>query len=137
MKRTQNFLNSLSNHELAFLYRYKYLSYLPNSRKLIDHEITQRNLSVFILENIVNSYESNVPYSNHQCFRCGSLKLQIIQENKKYTSRLEGLDAYISNKNPKVDRIECLVCGHVLQDDNHETDWWGWLKKRFIKKSKY
>lgn len=50
MTRTEEFLITLSDIELAFLYHYKYLNYLPNSRKLIDQELVKRNLSFLVLE---------------------------------------------------------------------------------------
>ena len=135
MTRTEEFLITLSDIELAFLYHYKYLNYLPNSRKLIDQELVKRNLSFLVLENLVNTHKPLIQYPNHQCYRCGSSKLQTTQEDKKFTSRLEGIDAVVSNRNLKVDRIECLVCGNILQDDNHESNWWEWFKELFKKKS--
>ena len=45
MKELDNFLDNLSDHELAIFYGNRYIGFLEKSREKIDKEINKRNLS--------------------------------------------------------------------------------------------
>lgn len=114
MSRITEFLESLNDAELSFLFKYKYPSYLDNSQIQILKEIEKRNLTPTDQENYIRKYEFNP--GNTGCPRCNSAK-SISQQVQFYnTSKEKGLD----NSMKYTEIRDCAVCGYNLYDGNEK-----------------
>lgn len=85
MSKLELFLQSLSNSELAFFYKYRYTDFLVGSRAKIDKEIDKRKITKQEIHSfLTNSKCDNIKYSKYDliCPRCKSKRI-IIDEEKK------------------------------------------------------
>lgn len=60
MSELDNFISSLSDHEFAIFFGYRYDKFLENSKKKIDKEIRKRNLSYWFNNRVNKSRISAV-----------------------------------------------------------------------------
>jgi hypothetical protein len=122
MNKSSNFIESLSDEELAVLRTYKYDSYLAHSKGLIEGELDRRNITstdVSILcEKTIGKKHS------HGCPRCGSYHLSIIEVGSVKSPGGAafglGIVSYLTGNAKKStgQRKECQICGLVLSDDS-------------------
>lgn len=119
MSKVEAFLSQLQDFELAFLYKYKYPSYLDESQLLIRKEIEKRGLTDDAMKNHVRQYEFN--HSNSGCPRCNSLQniSQTVEFNN--TNQYTGLDG-LAGRTRYTSVVECAVCGWKLSDGNDQAD---------------
>jgi lipopolysaccharide export system ATP-binding protein len=116
---TRDFLQSLSPRELAYLYHYRYAGAGKETQESIDDYLRDNYLSTELLEDIVEKERGKeFPVSGHQCPRCRSFKIEIIEEPKVKTNKYEGMDAMAGNRPVMVRKTVCNVCGYVLSDPN-------------------
>jgi len=106
MNELENFLNKLTDHELAIFYMNRYAGFLENSKKKIDSEIVKRNL---IQENlnllgtqklIIESVEKF-----QICQKCGSNRLFIETDYKEIPI------SEFSSAEIAMDSYRCRLCG--------------------------
>lgn len=137
MSRTREFIEGLHDVELAFLYKYKYHTYLEESQAIITQEIDKRGLTQEQMDSYVAKYE-NKP-ENVGCPRCNSM-LHVSQRVEFYnTSRSQAMNAISGNARREgvytsVD--ECAVCGYKLFDGNDPSAGFSFfsLLKRLFRK---
>lgn len=98
MSRTAEFLASLNDCELSFLYAYKYTTYLPESQKLFDKELQKRRLHPLRIEDYIRKYQFNP--GNISCPRCNSSKV--------------------------LASTRCLICGYDvrLEEERKKSRFW-------------
>ena len=100
MSKLQEFLDVLSDSELANFYLYRYEQFLKGSKDKIDAELSKRNISK---ENIEIYRLENKVISEDKCPRCGS--------NKFYNStEIETITYSYASVDLEVDYKTCLVC---------------------------
>lgn len=136
MSRVQQFLDSLSNSELAFLYKYKYPTYLDGTQATIKAELNKRHLDDVALSNLVIDSEFNP--ANTGCLRCNSQYDVRQQLEFTNTNRYTGLDG-LAGRAEYTSRVECAVCGYLLYDGNEgvsSTTLWQTLKRMLFRKAK-
>jgi len=107
MSELDKFISSLSDHELAFFFGYRYNRFLENSRKKIDNEIRRRNLSPEKLKSLKE--EKLVIKSvkeSKSCPRCGSDKLFIETDYKELPV------SEFSSAEVAIDSYRCKLCGY-------------------------
>jgi len=115
----KQFLDSLSPVELAFLMQYKYPGLSSESKDRVDDYLS----SVFMKrEELAGIYQraqaGPMIIEEGACPRCGSFKLDIVEEQKVNTNRIEALSPYPSGETPTVERITCRVCDLTIDDPN-------------------
>ena len=136
MSRVQEFLYSLSNSELAFLYKYKYPTYFDETQATIRTEINRRQLDDHTINNLISDTEFNS--ANTGCLRCNS-RLNVSQQVEfTNTSRYSGLDG-LAGRTEYTSRAECAVCGYLLYDGNEGVSpvtFWKTLKRVLFRKQK-
>lgn len=107
MSELDNFISSLSDHELAIFFGYRYDRFLENSKKKIDKEIGKRNLSSESLKSLIESKLFNEPTKeNRSCSRCGSDRI-FIETDYKEIPVTEFSSAEIA-----MDSYRCRLCGY-------------------------
>lgn len=116
MKELDNFISSLSDHELAIFIRYRSDGFLSNTKEKIDAEVKRRNLTLAQLELYANE-KLNIKSEGKKkrCPRCGSERLF---EESNYTeipfTEFSSLEI-ISNTN------RCRLCGYNSDKANPKT----------------
>ena len=120
MSKAKEFIQSLSDVELSFLFKYKYGSYMIYTRKLIDEEILERRLSTSDLEDMTNG---PVAKGWDRCPRCGSKKqvnyqTEITNTGSESIGALDGLGGRASYGTVS----NCAVCDFSISDPNHEPE---------------
>ena len=94
-EKIENFLDSLENFELAFLYKYKLDSLLEDSANKTRRYIKAKGLTRNKREALINEYKNKkINDKTARCSRCHSDKVQITSEGN------------ISNY-----QMHCNVCG--------------------------
>lgn len=107
MSELDNFINNLSDHELAVFYRYSYDGFLENSKRKIDEEIKKRNISIEKLNSIKDrSLINNSSGQSKICTRSGSDKL-FVETNYKEIPVSDLSSAEIA-----IDSYRCRLCGY-------------------------
>lgn len=98
MQRTADFLASLDDCELSFLYAYKYSTYLPESQKLFDEELLKRRLGKIRIWDYVKKYQFNP--ENTGCPCCNSQKM--------------------------LDADQCMICGYYMsmEEERKKSKFW-------------
>lgn len=127
MGKTKDFLDTLSDHELAFFAKYKSHTYMREMQQDIKEYILKRNLSQKAIDQYTTT-ATQLYYENAECCpRCGSDKLLINNvvwtenyRNPRYDRNLilhgdiyTGLDIY-------KDEVICNVCDFWLEDPNNK-----------------
>ena len=107
MNKLDNFINSLSNHELAIFFEYRYNGFLKNSKEKIDTEINRRNLSPEQLK-LLKDKKLIIDSSEETkfCQRCGSDKLFVETDYKEIPVN------EFSSAEIAVDSYRCRICGY-------------------------
>jgi hypothetical protein len=125
MSRTDEFISSLADFELAFLKKYKLKTYLKPTQEKVKREIERRRLFNRELDRLIEQRENNP--KNMGCPRCDSNK--IATEKIEMTNGSSGgggaqiafVGAAVASGHDlssKGTRVICYVCGYVLKDDN-------------------
>ncbi len=116
---TRQFLDSLSPVELAFLMEFKYPGLAGEAKDRVDEYLASVYMQRDALKEIYRRAATGPRViESGACPRCGSYKLDIVEEQKIHTSRHESLSAYTGGKVPMVQRITCKVCDLVITDPN-------------------
>lgn len=107
MNEFDNFIRSLTDHELSILVRYRYPGLLENSKKRITEEVKNRNLS----SNELNRYSkeklnAEAAKGLKQCLRCGSEKWF---EEHEYSEKPFN---EFSSVEVVTDTHRCMLCGY-------------------------
>ncbi len=106
MKELDNFLENLSDHELAIFYGYKYLGFLDSSKEKITNEIKKRNL---LSEKLKSLKDKKLIYDSIEkslnCQRCGSNKLFIEMDYKEIPI------SEFSSAEIAMESYRCRLCG--------------------------
>jgi len=107
MSELDNFINKLTDHELAVFYGYSYDGFLELSKKKINEEIKKRNLSKKKLYSLKDRKLINKsPGQTKICPRCGSDKLFV------ETNYMEIPVCEISSAEISIDSYRCRLCGY-------------------------
>lgn len=116
---TRQFLSSLSPLELAFLMEYKFPQLPGEAKDRVEEYLASVYMQRDVLKEIFHR-ASSAPRMIEEgaCPRCGSYKVDVVEEQKIHTGRYEGLAAYTGGKAPTVQRITCKVCDLVIADPN-------------------
>lgn len=117
------FIKSLSNQELAFLFKYKYDTYLATQKYRISNEIENRNLSAEELRGLIEDCRIEVSNDeeNPNCPRCGSYKLRYqATEAINTRSNLGSVANGVNGSASYFDSVSCDVCGLIIDDENEE-----------------
>lgn len=143
MSRTDEFISSLEDFELAFLKKYKLKTYLKPTQDKVLQEIEKRRLFDRELEKLIHQKEHNP--GNTGCPRCNS--------NKIRTERIELTNGSAGGGGAKIalvgaamgsghdltskgTRVTCLVCGFVLKDEDGKSSTLRRFFKSLIRKLK-
>ena len=125
MTRLEQIIQHFDDLELLNLKKYKYDSYLPNSRKFIDQEIGRRNLSLDNLDSLQQAYISRLEKDDTlRCPRCYTTKISVDQVEFWNTYNRKGIADDIavmdglSGRGTTQDKLTCIVCDYVLHDPN-------------------
>ena len=113
MKELDNFLDSLSDHELAIFFGYRYEGFLKKSKLKIENEIKKRNLSSEKLNSLLNiKLNKELPKESNCCPRCGSEKLFIETDYKEIPV------SEFSSAEIATDYYRCRLCGYCPDKSN-------------------
>lgn len=132
MSRIADFLSSLNDVELSFLYKYKFQTYLEESQRLIEKELVKRGLDKLKIADYIKQFEFNP--SNNGCPRCNSVNT--VSQNVQFynTNKYSGMD----NTMRYTSVTDCVVCGFNLFDGNEkpigDRSIWTIIKKLFFSK---
>jgi rubredoxin len=127
MNRTDQFISSLEDFELAFLKKYKLKSNLKPTQDKILQEISSRRFLDRELDKMIESRENNP--ENTGCPRCDSNKIRTDQIDLVGGSGAGGYKIAYSGAakasghdlTAKGKRMVCEICGFILQDDNERN----------------
>ena len=112
----EKILDGYTDIELAFLFKYKINSYLPNTKdKIIDY-IKKRGISEESI-NIITKKKKLSIENKQSCPRCGSTKIQVYSMPKVNTTNIEALDG-LFGKQLIINKLICDVCGFEFNNDN-------------------
>jgi len=113
------FLNSLSDRELAFLVHFKLDSYLKRSQEIILQHIEERGLSFADLESL-RRQEAVIDDDFHErCPRCASEKHITVNSIAHHTGRR--IPFMAKDEKPVMACFkQFTVCDFVITDDNGE-----------------
>lgn len=107
MNEFKDFISSLTDHELAIFFGYRYNAFLENSQKKIDEQIKNRNLSSAKLELLKESkLGSDLSKESKTCPRCGSDRLFVESD---YT---EIPVSEVASAEIATDSYRCRLCGY-------------------------
>jgi ribosomal protein L37E len=98
----QELLNSLSDRELAFFYRFREPEFMLESKKHIKSELHKRNLTEIRVKSLINAKENETKES---CPRCQS---ENFIEVKDVELKIVKYDSYEIEINSR----KCSVCGY-------------------------
>lgn len=107
MNKLNDFLSSLSGHELAIFFGYRYHTFLENSKRKIDDEIENRRLSSAQLSLLKD--KKLICRSSKEikcCPRCGADKLFV------ETDYTEMPVSEVSSAEIATDSYRCRLCGY-------------------------
>lgn len=137
MSQIEGLIKSYSDQELAFLYTYNLGHYMNETQVLIcDYIFEERKLTEVQLREIVTAVEAS-PYQTG-CPRCRSNKwnaydvhfeIPISQYNRGKFIQSEIERENDVNYFPKRTKIDCNVCGYIIEDPN--MGWWMSIKRFF------
>lgn len=126
MGKTKEFLDTLSDHELAFFAKYKLHTYMRDTQQYIKDYIQKRNLNQKTLDQLVTKRTLLYYKKGKCCSRCGTNKLLInnvewteTYNKPGYPDEIAVGDALFMGKPTYKDEIICNVCDFWLQDPNN------------------
>jgi hypothetical protein len=116
MQRDQkilDFMNMLSDVELANFYFYKYNTFMDYSRKVIDNFFKKKGIDNEKIKELIQSNQ-NMRYYDlaHRCPRCFSIKKIKTTEQYCPIGYGSGIAAQLSNKIETINVEECIICGY-------------------------
>ncbi len=133
-----NFIKSLTDHELAIYIGYQYPSFLSYSKKKILKEIIYRSLSK---DQLKNYFQTKLSYDNKAkfCERCGSNKfiedIDVRHKRGRYFSsdvEIKTMRCRLCNHNPSkapakniFDRIKRLIFDSNKSEETLKVYDWG------------
>jgi hypothetical protein len=126
MNRIYNFLESLSDKELAYFIKFKKTKYSVETQKIIDDYIQEKNFTQEKIERLVELKFFASKDQTQVCPRCGSFKFLV--NSVEWTDNIgkPGIndDVAVSesiflNKITRKDEIICNVCDYWVQDPNN------------------
>lgn len=128
MSKTRDFLDSLSDHELAFFVKYKLHTYMLNTQQDIKEYVEKRNLNQKAIDQFITK-RTEIYYKKEKCCtRCGSNKLLInnvewtdTYGKPGYADDLAVSEGMFYGKATYKDEIICNVCDFWLQDPNNRN----------------
>ena len=125
MTKLEEILAEYEDFELAFLFKYKYDTYLDYSKKAILAELAKRNLTIEKIELFIEKYENQTINDGIlRCPRCLSAK--IAKDSVEFWNTygrsgladdIAALDG-LSGKQTYKDKLTCIVCDYVVHDPN-------------------
>jgi len=116
MSAFDNFINSLSNAELAIFIRYRYPGFLESSRQKIDSEVKKRKLSSEYLEILSNKkIDAEIESEINHCPRCGSTRLFV------ETDFVEKPISEVSSVEIGIESLRCRLCGYNPDKNTPKT----------------
>lgn len=127
MGKTKEFLDTLSDHELAYFAKYKSHTYMRDTQQDIKEYIQKRNLTQKAIDQYINKAKQLDYNSQKCCPRCGSDKLLVNNvvwtENyrrHKYDRSLILYGDIYGGIDICKDEIICNVCDFWLEDPNNK-----------------
>ncbi|WP_430816919.1 hypothetical protein [Carboxylicivirga sp. RSCT41] len=136
----KEFLENLTDIELAKLYKTKFKSYLKESQELVLEEIRKRDLTELNLE-VLSRRKNNKTKQKVYCSDCNSTKLDILERTAR-----QALDEIVSDRVEHDDLLlkelvcTCLACGKINVFWVKEPSFWnritGHWSQRIIRKNK-
>jgi hypothetical protein len=145
MGKTRQFLDTLSDHELAFFYKYKLHTYMRDTQLNINAYVIERDLNHEKINQLITK-PTQLYYKKAKCCpRCGTNKLLVNTVEWTETYGKAGYEDEIAvgdammGKATYKDEIICNVCNFWLQDPNNknpekskENKWSIWSFINFI-----
>ena len=130
----ENILNQYNDVELAFFAKYRMLTYLPETRKQIQHKLNEKDLTKNRIETICSDIEFNptLKRSEPHCPRCFSNKFFYREEEIENTSRTITEDSFRMDL-PKLKIKMCEICGYDITKRSKENSGLLGLLKRMLK----
>ena len=127
MGKTKDFLDTLSDHELAYFAKYKLHTYMRDTQQDIKEYIQKRNLSQKSIDQYITKPTLLYYEKSLCCHRCGSDKLLInnVQWTQTHQKHNYGNDFIFQNDLYTEDviykdEIICNVCDFWLEDPNNK-----------------
>lgn len=117
MSKLQDFLDELTNRELASFYQHRYSQFMPNSQEKIDAEFTKREMNQSRLSDYTLTKEevSSLVASRQICPNCFSTKFY-------YSTEIETITYSYASVDMKVDYKTCLVYLHQEEKDSDDKN---------------
>ena len=120
-------LSELEDFELAFIYKYRYDSFLEKTKNLIIRELESRNLKENQINSLINSRleESKKKPAEDKVIRCPRCTTQKIFDyyiEVDDTSDSNVINSYVGKGiTRKIKKKECIICGYSIPKKN---SWW-------------
>lgn len=96
------FLQNLTDKELAFFSKYRRTEFMPESQEKIQSEIESRNLTELNITELTKPIEQ---MDLNNCHRCGSNLFQEIKKTELRSTRYGGYEVEINSR-------KCRICGY-------------------------
>jgi len=111
--KIMSFLDTLTDHELANFYYYKYDTFMEHSKKEIDVFFSAKGITQEkIIELMKENRELEHCNKKNQCPQCYSTKKIKTQELFCPWGFGVALDAHFSDNTKMTDLYFCLICGY-------------------------
>ena len=102
-----NFLNNLTNRELAFFSKFRQTEFMPESQEKIHSELPRRNITGAQIEHLTTQEKQG---SSENCPRCQSTRFFEIQENELRNIGYSGYEVEVKSR-------RCQICGYNPHKD--------------------
>ncbi|MBC7000852.1 hypothetical protein [Cytophaga sp. FL35] len=103
----KEFLQNLTDREIAFFFKYRRTELMPESQEKIQSEIENRNLTDFALAELTKPIGET---ELENCPRCGSNLFQEIKETELRSTKYGGYEVEINSR-------KCRICSYNPQMD--------------------
>ena len=114
MQKLEDFITSLSNHELALFYYYQYDNLLDYAKDIMNVEIANRNLNKDEFLNL-SKERLNYDNTNYTCVKCGYDKFITDTDTEhKMNSEYSSYDELTLSK-------RCRLCNYNPSKDNKKS----------------
>lgn len=134
MSRISEFLETLSDRELAYFAKYKLHTYMKETQLEIKKYLDEKNFDEEKINRFLSNDNNFAKGDLNSCPRCGSNKIRkddvewtATAFNRGYSDEFATMEGMAGKKSIKQNVI-CNVCGYWLSDPNHEKGQSIWNK---------
>ena len=103
----EEFLNSMTDREIAFFSTYRQTEFMPESQEKVRVELQKRNLTKAQVTDLINQSEKA---TLDNCPRCQSSDFMQIKDTDLRSSGYGGYEVEINSR-------KCRICGYNAQKD--------------------